>query len=166
MKGMSEKVRFRSFFASLLFFAISVFSIGCAVERNHGISRQYSSAVRVSNFIRIVLSVTYHRSDRRHPIGACLSITNLSKKDLLLKSSTTKIFDFAIYRNKGERVWQWSRGKFFAETETDIEMAPHETRSYRISVPSNTLQAGDYIIEGVFLGAPLLKPRVKVSLSG
>ncbi len=164
MKGIFDRVNLRRFIKYFIFFFITVLSSGCVAEPKHHISRKHSLALKVSNSARVGLSVTYHPSDSRQPIGACLSVTNLSRKNTIFQLSTKKFFDFSIYRKKGEKVWQWSQGKTFTETKTEIVMAPGETKSYRISIPSNIFHTGDYVLKGVFLGTPLLKPEIEFSI--
>ncbi len=165
MKGMPNKLKIRKFLTFLLLCILCVGVLGCKGTKSGDTSRRPAFSVVTADGVRVSLSINARLINKNYPVGVCLSVTNLRKKNLRLVSNSAQLFEFTIYLKKGTRVWRWSDGKFFAQVVTEIKFAPGETRNYRISLSAKKLEPGEYVLEGVFTPLANLKPRVGFSVT-
>jgi hypothetical protein len=73
---------------------------------------------------------TYRPTD---PIKMTLTVKNTRKETVTLEFSSGQRYDFEIRRGKdgkGEIVWQWARGRMFAQMLTSTKLEPGKTLSF------------------------------------
>lgn len=95
----------------------------------------------------------------RYAVGgvlqARLTLRSSSPDPIHLIFPSGQSYDFRIYDDKGNVVYQWSRDKAFAAIFRDETFGPGE-RTYALTVPLADLPAGHYTVEGWLTTNPVM----------
>src|SRR5574340_616264 len=84
---------------------------------------------------------------RGTPMLARLTIRNTQDAPLRLNFTAGQRYDLVIRNDKGEVVYQWSRGKFFTLALGTEVIGPGE-KNWAITVPLDDIPNGHYVVEG------------------
>src|SRR5574340_97832 len=84
---------------------------------------------------------------RGTPMLARLTIRNTQDAPLRLNFTSGQRYDLVIRNDKGEVVYQWSRGKFFTLALGTEVIGPGE-KNWAITVPLDDIPNGHYVVEG------------------
>lgn len=81
-----------------------------------------------------------------------LLLNNTSEKNIRLSFNTGQKYEIEIYnkRNgeKGDKVYQWSRGQLFTQAFKELKLAPEEKTEWQVNIPLSQLDLDqDYIIK-------------------
>ncbi len=65
------------------------------------------------------------------PITFVLSVTNLTDTSQRITLPSSQQYDFLVLQgHRGPILWQWSHGKGFLTVITELQFAPHETKTF------------------------------------
>lgn len=116
---MPEVDRMRRFLLVLLALAIAA----------SGVSGQPASATRMLGAVRVSLELSKSAFRTGEPVDIRLTIVNPGAAAAAFEFPTSQVYDFAVLRD-GERIWQWSAGRAFAQVITRVTIGPGESRTY------------------------------------
>ena len=89
-----------------------------------------------------------------------LRLENSSSDTIFALTPTTQLFDILMYSAKGEKIWQWSSGRFFAQVITK-EAFPPSTKEIK-TLFTGKLKNGNYLKLGKYTAYAyiLVKPKL------
>jgi hypothetical protein len=64
------------------------------------------------------------------PVGLVLEVRNAGDAPRRLEFASGRTHDFAVSDAQGRELWRWSRGRFFVQMLSEIELAPGESRRF------------------------------------
>ena len=85
-----------------------------------------------------------------------LKLMNTTDSAITLETPAAKTHDFVIKRD-GQKVWQWSEGRTFAASVTDLVIPAHQGVSFyetwtQLDATGQPAGVGTYTLEGAALG--------------
>ncbi|MDX9872812.1 MAG: BsuPI-related putative proteinase inhibitor [Clostridia bacterium] len=92
-------------------------------------------------------SLQYHKASHEFS----LLVTNNTKKNIDLTFPSAKKYDFTIFNKAGQKVWQFSQGKFYTQTIVKESLKPGQSKFYKIKLPA--LAAGEYTVAANYFAA-------------
>lgn len=75
-----------------------------------------------------------------------LIVTNNLDSEVTIQFPTAQQYDFIIKSDDGRIVWQWSKGKIFAQVLTTLILSPNEEKVF---VKEHSLPPGSYSAQGI-----------------
>lgn len=95
-----------------------------------------------------------------------LTAKNTTKENIILRFNSGQRYDFELFRGKdakGEKVWQWARGRMFTMALSAVPLTPDKpltfTETYRPGSDGNpTLTPGIYTLMATLKSAPKSSP--------
>jgi hypothetical protein len=94
-----------------------------------------------------------------------LNVRNLSGKSRTFDLPSSQVYEFLSFAGEGGEVWRWSRGILFAQAITPFVLAPDESKVFKVAWDPAGLPAGEYTVEGYFLGTDNVRPRVALEIT-
>jgi Intracellular proteinase inhibitor len=93
-----------------------------------------------------------------------LNVRNLSGETREFTLSTPQMYEFLAFDADGGQVWRWSEGTMYAQVVTPVKMADGESQVFKAAWNTEETSAGEYEIQGYFLGIENLRPSVAVEI--
>lgn len=92
-------------------------------------------------------SVQYNKTSQE----LSLVVTNNTKKNIDLTFPSGKKYDFTVFNKAGQKVWQFSEGKFYSQAAVQESLKPGQSRTYKTKLP--VLSAGKYTVTANYYAA-------------
>ena len=83
-----------------------------------------------------------------NPVELILKIENTDTRPQTLRFSSAQQFDFVV-STMNRPIWRWSDGRVFAQSLTDLTLAPGESRRFSVQW-SQQDRAGGAILPGIY----------------
>lgn len=80
-----------------------------------------------------------------------LIVKNNSNSEVTLQFPTSQQYDFVVENTEGKVVWEWGKGKMFAQVLTSLMLGPNEEKEF---TEEYSFQKGEYRAQGILVTAP------------
>jgi hypothetical protein len=114
------------------------------------------------------VSVTLRSEPRVVKPGGTFSMTlnvrNLSGDSREFTLPSTQTHEFTSFASDGSEVWRLSKGMTFAQAVTPMKMAAGDSQVFEAAWNTEGVSAGEYSVQGYFLGMESLRPTVTVRI--
>lgn len=85
------------------------------------------------------------------PIGLKLRVFNRTREKLALHFRDAQRCDFTLADEKGNKIWQWSAGRIFAQALGEEELGPGQEELVYSATCEEKLSPGTYALTGVLV---------------
>lgn len=130
--------------------------------------RNFNTAI-IRNIL-YVFSTNQMLYQRGQPVQLQLVKTNISNRPITLTYNTAQRFDFFVRRGTaGPVVWQWSRGRVFAQVVQRVTLAPGQSQVFTATWDQRTnegnrVQPGLYTVQAENVAQELRNRRIAVRI--
>lgn len=126
------------------------------------------SDYEIANGLLLILFTDKDSYQPGQTIGLNLVKVNIGNSPIELNYNTSQRVDF-IARRFGQQVWQWSRGRNFAQVIGKVELAPGEASVYQESWNQRSnegqqVESGIYQIIGWNVAREIERERLNISI--
>ncbi len=117
--------------------------------------------VRADGGVTVTVSSARPASTPGVPIDFTVTVTNTTAAPVTLSFSTGQMFDVVVSSPNGIMVWQWSRGKLFAQVLTSRTLAAGESITFAAQWNSRT-ENGLAAVTGVYVVTATLTAQTRI----
>ncbi len=129
-----------------------------------------TKADRIVDNLKISIVISSSQVKINEPLRLNLSVENMGSEPRKLTFTSAQKFDIRITEASGQKVWQWSDGKMFAQSIETITVEPGKSISYDAEWPlkdstGKTVAPGDYNVFGKIVARGLRDKEVEIGIT-